>query len=217
MSEFCQDRDLLGIEPGLFLGGGFAAQQIAQGTGGQISGTTFTSPGSDFSAAGVAAGMVLCVYDASPDEGVPLEILAVPSATTLTVSVLRAEADGPAVPPAPGESLSFRVRTFRPQIRNASAALAEKLRQLAETAGVQSADFADSSQLRLTAAYLALAGVFVAQAQNAAAHDAHWIKAEHYRRESVRMQLQLRLAADEDGDGFAERTRTLGHVTLRRS
>jgi hypothetical protein len=94
--------------------------------------------------------------------------------------------------------------------------LAEKFRQLSEAAGINSADFADSSQLRQAVAYGSLSGIFVARAENAAPGDANWIKAEHYRRLFQAGQIQLRLAVDADGDGTAQQTRSLGNVTLRR-
>ncbi len=216
MNRFCKDRDILAVEPAIFLGGGFASQQLAAGTDGEISGTTFTSGGSDFEASGVEAGMVLSTYTTSPPEGNASEIVSVAGPTSLTLSALRADETSPPVAPPSGASLGFRVRTFQPQIKAVSDTLAEKLRQLAEVAGISAADFADSSQLTAACAYGVLASVFVARAENAVPTDANWIKSEHYRREFGRMQLQLRLAVDADGDGRAEQTRTLGNITLRR-
>lgn len=217
MNSFCDDRNLLGIEPIIFLGGGIPAQKPASGSDGAISGTTFTSITSDFAAAGVSGGMVLCVYASAPSEGSAYEIVSVDSATTLTVSHLRADTDDDPIPPPQGTGLSFYVCTFGPQIRGVSDTLAEKLRQMAEVAGIDKADFADSAQLRLSTAYGALAAIFVARAENPGGADANWIKSEHYRREFRKLQLQLRLVTDADGDGSAERTRTLGNIALRRA
>ncbi len=216
MTEFCKDRDLLSIEPVVFLGGGFGCQELIAGTDGALGDTTFTSAGSDFPAAGITAGMVLCIHGATAAEGNAYEIVSVDSETALTVSVLRADTSDQAVAPPTGSDLSFRIRTFSPQIRRVSDTLAEKLRLISEVAGISSADFADSAQLAATCAYGTLASIFVARAENAVASDANWIKAEHYRNEYLRLQLQLRLAVDNDGDGEAEQTRTLGNVTLRR-
>ena len=91
-----------------------------------------------------------------------------------------------------------------------------KLKELSEATGIAGADFADSEQLRITTAYGVLAGIFLAQADNARPHDANWIKAEFYRTEFRRAQNQLRLVVDSDGDGIAEQTRTLGNVFLKR-
>lgn len=214
--SFCQDRDLLCIEPIVFLGGDALGRRLVTGSDGAIAGTTFTSTGSDFVSVGLEAGMVLCTYETIPAEGRVWEILSVDSATTLTISVLRVATDAPPVAPPAGTGLSFYVRSFGPQIQSVSATLAEKLRQLAEVARIASADFADSNQLRVTTAHGALAGVFLARADSARPHDANWIKAEFHRAEFLRCQDQLRLAVDIDGDGVAEQTRTLGNVHLKR-
>lgn len=212
----CQDRNLLSIEPCIFLDGGFRSQQLVGGSDGVLSGTTFSSAGSDFSQAAVQAGMVLTTYATVPSEGIAVEIITVDSATALTVSLLRASTDDDALPPPAGTNLKFHIRTFAPQIEATHATLCEVLRQISEASGVSTADFADSSQLRMTIAYGALSSVFVARAANADACDANWIKAEHYRGLFRRFQSQLRLAVDTDGDGVAEETRTLGNITLRR-
>lgn len=216
MSDFCQDRDLLSIEPGVFIGGGFPSQELISGSDGVISGTTFTSSASNFTAACVEAGMVLCTYTTTAAEGSAFEIVSADSTTSLNLSVLRAGLEAASVAPPAGSNLHFYIRTFGPQIRTVSAALSEKLRQIVEVSGVDAADYADSAQLRITAAHGALAAIFVARSENAVSSDVNWIKAQYYHDCFRRLQLQLRLAVDADGDGLAERTRTLGNVTLRR-
>jgi hypothetical protein len=217
MTHFCLDRDILSIEPVAYLGGGFmSVQDLAAGDDGVLAGSAFTSPTADFAAAGTQAGMILTTTVTTLAEGSAWEIVSVDSAAQLTVSVLRADALAPPIAPRPGASLSFRVRTLAPRIRDISETLSEKLRRMAEVVGIDSADFADSDQLRRATARGVLAGAFRARADNARPNDANWIKAEHYRREFVQAQNQLRLAVDRDGDGTAEATRTLGNVTLRR-
>jgi hypothetical protein len=217
MSQFCLDRDILSIEPVTYLGGGFASvQSLIAGSDGTLSGATFVSAASDFTATGVQAGMVLATTSTILSEGSVWEILSVDSATQLTVSVLRSNPDAPAIAPPAANNLTFCVRTLAPRIADVSETLAEKLRHLAEVAGIDSADFADSAQLRHATACGTLAGVFLARADNARPDDANWIKAEHYRREFLQAQNHLRLAVDLDGDGTAESTRSLGNVTLRR-
>jgi hypothetical protein len=217
MSYYCQDRDILSIEPIVFLGAAFPSQSLIAGSNSQSSGTTFTASGANFNSAGVEAGMVLCTYDTTPAEGSAYEIVSVDSATTLTVSVLRADTDDDSVAPPALSDVSFYIRTYAAQIAAVSETLGEKLRQMAEVSGVATADFADSAQLRAVAAYGSLAEIFVARADNAAPNDANWIKGEHYRKLHRQMLLQLRLVADTDGDGDAEQTRSLGNMTLRRT
>jgi len=216
MSAFCQDRDILAIEPLVYLTGALPAQDLITGQDGTINGSTFTSATADFQAAGVEAGMVLCVHAGSPAEGAAYEILSVDSQTALTISILRADEDEPAVPPAAASGLAYYVRTFAAQIRRTSEALGERLRHTAEAEGIAAAEFADSSQLAQAAAMGVLAAIFVARAENASPADANWVKAEHYRDGFASLQSQLRLAVDADGDGVAEQTRTLGNVALRR-
>ena len=216
MNDFCLDRDLLALEPSVFLGTALAGQNLLAGTDGAIEVTTFSSESSDFQAAGVESGGVLCVYTTTPSEGLAVEIVSVDSATELTISVLRPDSLGTPTPPPPGDKLRFHIRTYKPQIRCLSESLAEKLRSMAEVHAVGTADFADSAQLRIATAHGALSAIFVARAENAADNDANWIKAQFYRSEFARLQSQLRLAVDADGDGVAERTRTLGNVNLRR-
>jgi hypothetical protein len=216
MDPFCQDRDLLAIEPMVFLSDADVGQQLVVATDGAISQATLTSTSSDFVAAGVSAGMVLVVYAATPADGAAYEIVSVDSATTLTLSVLRAQREGTSIAPPAGTELSFVIRSFAALTVDLSATLAEKLRHLAESAGIASADFADSSQLSLTMAYGVLASLFVARAEQASSTDANWAKALHYRERYEASQLALRLAVDIDGNGLAEQTRTLGTIQLRR-
>lgn len=217
MHEFCQDRDLLAVEPRLYLSAAPPQQQLAAAGDGELGGVSLQSASTDFPAAGVAAGMVLTVHYGSVGEPTPLEILSVDGPGQLGVSVLRPDAEAAAIAPPPGSGVGFQVRTYAVQIRDVSAALAERLRAVSEAAGVRAADYADSAQLRRTACLAALAGVYAARAEDADPRDANWAKAEHYARLFRRSRLELRLVVDADGDGVAEATRSLGNVTLRRS
>ena len=146
-----------------------------------------------------------------------MSVVSVNSATQLTVSVLRGDPDGSAVPLPGGSQLLFHIRSYAAQIRSVSLTLGEKLRQISEVSAVAKANYADSDQLRLAAAYGVLTEIFVARADNAEAYDANWLKAQHYRQLFRQAQLQLRLTVDSNGDGHAEQTRSLGNVELRRS
>lgn len=161
MNPTCQDRDLLCLEPVVYLHGGVPGQTLATATDGVLTGVTFTSPSSDFLSAGVAPGMVLCVTQSTPAEGSVLEIVEVQSAVALTVSILRESPDSPPVAPLPATGLTFHVRTFAAQISRSAAELAECLRRTEEATESQVPTFADSAQLRDAVAHGALADVFV--------------------------------------------------------
>ena len=214
MNDYCQDRDLLSLEPAIFLGGSFVTQQMIGGSDGVSSGTTFTSAGSNFNSAAVQAGMVLTVYDAAASEGNAFEIVSVNSATALTVSILRADASIPPVAPKMSGH-SFFIRTFRPQIQGVSRTLEEKLTFFSEAHHIPAdkVAFADPDQLRSAAACGALSGIYLARAACATADDANWLKSEHYRQEFTKLRAQLRLTVDT---GARQQTHTLGNVLLRR-
>ncbi len=216
MTNECKDRDLLAVEPSVFTGGGFESQQLAAGEDGVIVGTAFSSPSASFVTAKIEPGMVLCAYSTVPAEARACEIVSVNSPTSLTVSALRCDRDGAAIPPPGGSNLSYYINSFGPQIAAAQATLYEKLRRISEAEGIIGAEYADSAQLRLTVAFAALAHVFVARASNATANDANWIKSVFYRRQHLSALSAIRLAKDCNGDGVAEQTRTVGNVSLRR-
>jgi hypothetical protein len=217
MNNECKDRDLLAMEPVLFLGRGQAAQILAAGADGEIAGGRFHCLTADFLQAGILPGMVLTVWTTTAGEGLAYEIVSVEAPTQMTISILRADDQGPALPPPAQTGLSFHVMTYRPQIEGVTGTLAEKLRRIGEAVGVDflAGDLADSAQLRRTVAYGCLTDVFVLRSENSGSGDANWIKAEHYRQLFRESQTRLRLAVDA-GDGRAEQTRSLGNVTLRR-
>ena len=216
MTNECKDRDLLAIEPAIYTGGGFDSQQLIAGTDGALVDAAFSSASADFSAAHVQTGMVLCIYSTVPAEARAYEIVSVNSGTSLVISVVRAERDGPVTAPPAGTNLKYHVISFAPQLAAAQTTLFEKLRQIGEAAGIDGAEFVDSCQLRQAVAFAALAHVFTARASNANSDDANWVKADLYRRQHAATLSAIRLAKDINGDGFAEQTRTIGNVSLRR-
>lgn len=217
MTAFCSDRDILAIEPLAYLAGGFdTAQTLRTGSDGVLASTTFTSATGNFLTAGIAPGMVLTTSANVLPEGSAVEILAVNSATELSVSVLRTSTDDDPVAPTAGTALHYALRTYAARIALVSNEIAETLRRLRETNPIDPTAFAPNDQLRKAAASGVLAGIYLARAQNARPHDANWIKAEYYRLEYRRLLTTLRLAVDADGDGTAEQTRSLGNVQLKR-
>ncbi len=207
MTSFCTDRDLLALEPTVFLRG-TASQQFASGSDGAFASGVFTSATADFTTMGITPGMILTTSSTIPAEGVCYEILSVDSATTLTASVLRTSEEDPAVPPADATALAWRIRTFAAHIADTSATLGEELRQRDEI-NFDAADFVPSDQLRRLCAYGTLAAVFLGRCQRASDDDIHWIKAEHYRDEFRRQRTTLTLLADTNGDSEANASRAL--------
>ena len=96
MPFFCQDADLLAWEPALFVEDVFAHQALLSAAAGTLAGTTLTLSAASFVDAGVSAGMVAQLTNADASLTQLVEIAAVVSATSATISssVLRYTRDG---------------------------------------------------------------------------------------------------------------------------
>lgn len=214
----CNDRDLLAVEPVLFLGAAQPAQTLAAGSNAEIAAGQLHAPTADFLHAGILPGMAVTVWTTTASEGNAYEIVSIESPNQLTLSILRADTAVPVLPPPPQTGLNFHILTYLPQIQTVTSALAEKLRLICESAGVdfQSGSFADSPQLRQTITYGCLGDIFLVRSQSSAPGDSNWIKAQHYQHLFRDCQIRLRLAVDPGSSGAASQTRSLGNVNLRR-
>ena len=125
MISFSNDADILKYEPILFGELHLPWQVLAEGTGGTLSGTTFTAPGADFIAAQVASGGV--IYLESEDNSLDgaYEIISVDSQTELGISVIRADSQSEAIAPPAAEDVSYRISTFLPQANEVAFQLTE--------------------------------------------------------------------------------------------
>jgi hypothetical protein len=125
MITFSDDVDVLKYEPALFGELHLPWQVQAAGTGATLGGTILTAPGADFVAADVKAGGV--VYLRSSDGALDgaYEIVSVDAPTQLTVSVLRADIAGPAIPPPAASEVSYRISTLNPQAVEAAFKLTQ--------------------------------------------------------------------------------------------
>ena len=115
MIKFSSDADILRYEPILFGELHLPGQVLAAGTGGTLSGTSFTGSGADFIGVQVLAGGVIYLRSADGLLDGAYEIVSVDSATQLTVSVVRADSNAAAIAPPAATDISYRVSTLRPQ------------------------------------------------------------------------------------------------------
>lgn len=213
---FASDRDLVGLEPNLFRDGGPAAQRLVSGVC-SISGTTLTltSQDVDLEAAGVGAGYVALV------DGTPYEVVARLSATTATISRLRASATDPVLPPTPGTGKAVEVRTFRPQIALVHGQL---LRMVGIDPSDPAAELTEDAILNpgALAEVEALGAVYLAYAF-AAGVAVGWTASETWPRGQIYLQRFERarqlvvVQLDTDGDGLADAVRRLNVMQLRRA
>lgn len=194
---YASDRDLLVLEPRLFVDLLWVGQRLYEGEV-SSSGTVLTAASGGLDAAGVGAGHVVTVGGAS------YEVVERLSDAELSVSLLRATASAPLVAPggASGVSGTGRVMTFSPQIELVHA-------QVLAMAGIEDAAVVtDPSRLVLIEALGALHLIY-ASASAGSGRDSMGDRASMYRGRFGAERARVRLMLDLDGDGEAETERRL--------
>lgn len=217
MVSFSSDTDILKCEPALFSELYPAEQVLISGSGGTLSGTSFTAAGADFVSAVVSAGGV--VHLQSPDGSLDgaYEIVSVDSVTQLTVSVIRADAEGQAIAPPAATDVSFRVCTYGPQANEIGFRLTEYfgIQPGNPQSDIGSDDILDSEVLRQASVFGVICSVYAMLASNAEDEN-FWKKSLYYRRLFEKARQRCRLAIDTGSDGVCDVTRFGGAVKLRR-
>ena len=122
------DVDILRTEPTLFSDACFSSQILCGGTNGIVAGTQFTASGVDFTASGVTAGGVIWLESADGSIKGGFEIAALIDSTHLTVSILRSDPAGSAIPVGSASGLTWSIKTFYPQIVDVEQELSFRLR-----------------------------------------------------------------------------------------
>ncbi len=217
MLAFSNDVDILRCEAVLFSDLYFAWQVLCEGTGGAVSGTTFTASGADFVSAGVGAGGVIYLRTEDGTIDSTYEIVSVDSATELTISILRSDDSESVVWAGQATDVSYRVSTFSPQAN-------EVLFELTQYFGIRPgnpdseyevSDILDTDVLRRVSVCGVLAKVY-ATLSKGADDDSYGQKSLHYQRLFEKARERCRLSLDINGDGVAERTNIGGSIRLVR-
>jgi hypothetical protein len=208
MNNATTDRDLLILEPLLYVDPFLTVQKLCGGSDGQLTGTTFSSAACNFQASGVREGMVLCLRVAGP--AVAYEVLSIASAHELSVSLLREKADAQPLSPPPATNAIFYVHTYRPQIQSVADRLLEGLRRNGQSVPDPST-LEDSPRFRQAVALGALADIFASRLVNTASDDVNASKAQLYRGLFESAAESFQLSASDQSEA------SLGNVQLRRS
>lgn len=215
---FISDRDLVVYEPNLFRDAGWLGQKLGEDVVG-ISGTTMTALTMNFVSAGIEAGHVVTLEQAS------YEVVQRLSATTLQVSRIRAKRDGVAIAPPAIAAGNARFWTLSPQI---GLAHAQVLRMIgldsasAGALGTGAAGVLDESRvtnpgdLERLEALLTLHTVYSALAALRSADDPFSLRAEMYRQRAREERQRAVAYIDTDFDGKADVCRRLNAVVLSR-
>lgn len=195
---FASDRDVLALEPSVFRDIVFEPQVLVRASDGLIAGSVLSSLSSDFEAAGVDAGSVIVIGETAR------EVIARLSATTLSLSQLRASVNDPVIPVPSGTGLTILVGTFLPQITESHQRV---MRALGTTAPEDESAVVVDEHLRRLEAIGALQHVYAAAANEPSPDDPSWARGLWYGDRFARELRRVTLRLDADGDGVAEITR----------
>ena len=217
MIIFSNDADILKYEPVLFGELHLPGQVLAAGTGGTLSGTTFTGSGADFVSAQVPASGVIYLQSADGSLDGAYEIISVDSATELTVSVIRSDSDDDAIAPLAATDISYRISTFRPQASEAGFKLTEYFGIRPGNPGsvYDANDVLDTDVLKRASVFAVVSSVYAMLASKAKDEN-FWKKSLHYQRLFERARERCRLSIDVGSDGVADVTRVGASVRLVR-
>jgi hypothetical protein len=209
MIGFSNDADILKYEPMLFGELHLPWQVLAAGTGGTLSGTTFSGAGADFVSAQVSAGGV--VYMRSGDgslDGV-YEIVSVDSATELTVSVIRSNSDDDPIAPPAGDDISYRISTFGPQASETAFQLTEYfgIRPGNPASDIDVESVLDTQALRRASVFAVISSVY-AMLAGKSKDENFWNKSLYYQRLFERARERCRFSVDAGSDGLADVTKS---------
>ncbi|UCC98681.1 MAG: hypothetical protein JSW66_02055 [Phycisphaerales bacterium] len=208
MVSFSNDADILKYEPILFAELHLPWQVLAVGTGGTLSGTTFSAAGTDFVTAQVEAGGVIHMQSADNSLDGAYEIVSVDSTTQLTVSVLRPDGQAPAIAPPAAIDISWRISTFGPQANEIGFQLTEQFNISPgnPASDVNVEDVLDTSVLRRASALAVIAIAYVMLAGKAGEEN-YWKKSLHYQKLFEQARGRCRLSIDTGSDGLADITK----------
>lgn len=207
MVSFSNDVDILKYEPVLFGELHLPWQVLAEGTGGTLSGTTFTVTEADFTAANVSAGGVVYLQSADGILDGGYEIVSVDSATQLSISVLRPDLQADAIAPPAATDVSYRISTFAPQANEVGFQLTGyfSIRPGNPVSDYDIDDVLDTSVLKQASVFAVISCVY-AMLAGKADDENFWKKSLHYQKLFNAARGRTRLSIDLGSDGVVDVT-----------
>ena len=217
MVSFSNDADILKYEPALFGELHLPWQVLAAGTGGTLSGTTFTAGSADFVSAQVSAGGVIYLRSADGLLDGMYEIVSVDSATQLTISVVRSDSNSPAIAPPAAGDIAYRVSTFGPQANEVGFQLTEYFGiRPGEPASIyQVEDVLDTDVLKRASVFAVISSVYALLASRDKDEN-FWKKSTHYQMLFEKARERCRLSIDAGSDGVVDVTKNGASIKLVR-
>jgi hypothetical protein len=207
MVSFSNDADILKYEPMLFGELHLPWQILTEGSGGTLSGTTFSAGGADFVAAQITSGGV--IYLESEDKSLDgaYEIVSVDSQTQLTISVIRADSQSEAIAPPSAQDVSYRISTFTPQANEVGFQLTDyfSTRPGNPLSDYDADDILDTAVLKQASVFIVISSVY-AMLAGRAKDDNFWQKSLYYRKLFNQARGRIRLSIDAGSDGVIDVT-----------
>ena len=218
MVSFSNDADIMKYEPILFTELNLPGQVLTAGTGGELSGTTFTAEGADFISAQVSPGGVIHLLSADGSLDGAYEIVSVDSATQLGISVIRTYSDGQSIAPPAATDITYRISTFGPQASEVGFQLTEYfgIKPGNPESDYSAEDIIDSDVLRAASVFAVISSVYAMLASEAKGEN-FWTKSLYYQKLFEKAKERCRLSINTGSDGVADVIRTGGSVKLRRN
>jgi hypothetical protein len=197
----------------------FAGQELTSGNGAAISNSKLNALGANFINAQIAAGMVVYLQseDGSVDGG--YEVVAIDSATELTISVLRADNQTQAIMVPDSSDVSYRICTYQAQSNEMFLRLTQHfgLRPGIADGKYSVDDILDTSVLKQVSVYGILSLVYATLADDAnQAKESRWKKSEYYRQLYEKALQRCRVTIDLGDDGVADSVLSGASVRLLR-
>lgn len=207
MVSFSNDVDILKFEPIFFGELHLPWQVLAEGTGGTLSGTTFTDGDADFISAQVSAGGVIYLQSEDGTLDGAYEIVSVDSATQLSISVVRSDSQAEAVAPPAATEVSYRVSTFGPQANEVGFQLTEyfDIRPGNPVSDYDVDDVLDTNVLRQASVFAVISCVY-AMLAGKSDNENFWKKSLHYQKLFNKAKGRTRLSIDLGSDGVVDVT-----------
>jgi len=205
---FSNDADILKYEPILF-GELYLPQQVlAKGTGGTVSGTTFTAGGADFVSSQVSNGGIIYLQSADGALDGAYEIISVDSGTQLSISVIRPDSTKAAVAPPVASDVSYRISTFGPQTNEIAFQLTEyfDISPGNPASEVDAADILGTEVLKRASVFGVISTVYAMLASKAKDEN-FWRKSMHYQKLFVGARERCRVSIDIGSDGVVDITK----------
>ncbi|MCJ7729695.1 MAG: hypothetical protein MUO27_07460 [Sedimentisphaerales bacterium] len=207
MVTFSNDADILRYEPILFGRLYLPGQVLAAGTGGTLSGVTFTADEADFISAQVQPAGVIYLQSEDRLLDGAFEIVAVDSLKELTISVVRADSDDEPIAPPASSNISYRVGTLRPQASEVAFQLTEffGIRPGDPASGIDVQDILDTDVLKRASVFAVISSVYAMLASKADDEN-FWKKSLHYQKLFEKARQRVRLSIDGGADGISDVT-----------